>query len=278
MTTNTARAYAAAACFGGAAYCLLVSRRRRTLCIECTEEVTAEHARGLVWGSIAGAMTAAQIYIGDHLGLYAACRELSSVGRSWTVIELAEKTGCKVRWLREWCAQQAASGILVLEDGLGDDDKSLRYRLPPAFGEVLANPASPNYDVSMIQAVPSLVYRAKVNAPAWFKTGTGSTYDLQDVTDATDRQHAVHVRDVVLPRLLPAARGVLAALERGVRVAEVWRPAAPNPRPQQSSAWHSSAAHVRIGAPHRRSSAAGAATCSSPSARASRALTSTGTK
>ncbi len=48
-------------------------------------------------------------------------------------------------------------GVLVLQEGEGDDDASLRYRLPAAYGTVLADPSSDEYDIAMVQLVPSLL-------------------------------------------------------------------------------------------------------------------------
>jgi len=136
---------------------------------------------------------------------------------------LASKKGLSVRWVREWCAQQASMGVLQLLDGDGDDDASLRYHFPAAFADVLANPDSPQYDISLIQLVPALVSRARTSLAESFRTGLGLPYNDKDISEAIDRHHSVQIRDVVLPKVLPAAAGgrVLAALERGVRAADL---------------------------------------------------------
>ena len=75
----------------------------------------------------------------------------------------------------------------------------------------------------MIQLVPALLERARTTLPDAFRTGRGRPYDDPDITAAIDRQHARHIRDVVLPRVLPlvAGGGLLARLEAGARVAEL---------------------------------------------------------
>jgi hypothetical protein len=182
-------------------------------------EPTVAQAQALVAQSLSGAMQAAQIYVGDRLGLYALMRADAS---STTAVELAARTGLSQRWLREWLAQQAAMGVLQLEDGSGEDDSALYYRLPRAFATVLADADSPDYDVGMIQAVPAFVARAK-ELPAVFKHGRGVPYDDQDISQAIDRAHRVHTRHVFIPKLLPqvADGRVLAALEAGVRCADL---------------------------------------------------------
>jgi hypothetical protein len=81
--------------------------------------------------------------------------------------------GYNQRWLREWLAQQAGMKVIRLLPGTGDDDASLHYRLPAATAEVLADPESKEYDISMIQMVPALVNRAKTMLPEAFVTGMG---------------------------------------------------------------------------------------------------------
>jgi SAM-dependent methyltransferase len=123
-------------------------------------------------------------------------------------------------------AQQAAMGVLVLLPGDGDGDDDLRYRLPRAMATVLADEASPEYDVALVQMVPSLVNRAKTALPSAFATGLGLPYNDPDVAEAIDRGHRKHIHHCVLPRVLPAARllggaSVHEALAAGARVADL---------------------------------------------------------
>eukprot|EP00930_Biecheleria_cincta_P040640 TRINITY_DN2783_c0_g1_i3.p1 TRINITY_DN2783_c0_g1~~TRINITY_DN2783_c0_g1_i3.p1 ORF type:complete len:463 (-),score=74.56 TRINITY_DN2783_c0_g1_i3:114-1439(-) len=181
-------------------------------------------AHKLVWDSIGGAMKASQLYLGDRLGLYQALRDLcASKDSSTTALQLADRCGLQVRWVREWCAQQASMGVLQLLDGEGDDDASLRYRLPEAFVDVFADKDSPHYDISLIQMVPALVNRARTSLPESFQSGLGIPYNDSDISMAIDRHHAVQIRDVVIPKVIPAASGgdVLKKLTAGVRVAEL---------------------------------------------------------
>src|SRR4051794_12074031 len=73
------------------------------------------------------------IYIGDRLGLYTALGEAP-----WsTPAELAERTGTRERYVREWLEHQAVSGLLEVDDG---EDR--RYRLPEGAEEVFLDPDS----------------------------------------------------------------------------------------------------------------------------------------
>lgn len=182
-------------------------------------------AHDTVWAGIGGALKASHLYIGDRLQLYSTLREAcAKPGSSVTAIELAELTGYHQRWLREWLAQQAAMQVLTLLPGTGnDDDADLHYRLPWATGEVLANPDSPEYDISLISCVPSLVNRAKTMLPEAFSTGIGRPYDEPEVANGIDRHHRIEIRDLFMPKILPSANNgaAEAAMKKGCRVADL---------------------------------------------------------
>ncbi len=181
-------------------------------------------AHEIVWKCIGGAMQASMLYIGDKLDLYTTLRGCCQEdGSSVTAVQLAKVSGFNQRWLREWLAQQAAMGVLQLLPGQGDDDESLHYRLPKATAEVLADPSSKEYDIAMISCVPSLVNRAKTMLPEAFRTGIGRPYDETEVSEGIDRQHTVHIRDIFLPEVVPAAdKGhVLKMFQDGCSVADL---------------------------------------------------------
>ncbi|KAJ8604003.1 hypothetical protein CTAYLR_003341 [Chrysophaeum taylorii] len=196
--------------------------QKKTSTTTSTIEEETHAAYGLVCGAIEGALAASQLYIGDRLHLYATLWELCKPpGASCTVLDVAAKTRLNARWLREWLAQQAAMGVLVLEEGDGDGDADLRYRLTPAFANVLANEASPSYIASMLQCVPALVHRAKTMLPEAFASGRGRPYDDPDISIALDRAHAKHVRNVVLPHVVPATPALKLLEREGAKVADV---------------------------------------------------------
>lgn len=179
-----------------------------------------EKAHNVIWDAISGAMSAAQLYIGDRLGLYAALKELCDDGRTASAADLAAKTKLNQRWLREWMAQQAAAGVLVITSGTEDD--ALQYRFSTReMAEVLAQPESLEYDISMVQMVPTLVNRAKTMLPQAFKTGIGVAYDDDDVSEAIDRAHSKHVRDVLIPTILPLTPADHLLRTKGARCADL---------------------------------------------------------
>ena len=76
--------------------------------------------------------------IGDRLGLYASLARDGSA----TSGELATRAGIAERYAREWLEQQAASGILVVDDAAAAPDQR-RFTLPPGHAEALIDPESP---------------------------------------------------------------------------------------------------------------------------------------
>jgi len=163
-----------------------------------------------VFGKLEGAMTSAMIHLGDRLGLYQAL----AGGEALTPSELADRTGLHERWVREWLHAQGAAGILVHEGG--------RFSLGPEAEAVLANESHPAFGCGMFSSLPQTI--AVVDAlPDAFRTGVGLDYDAFGPEGArgVERGFAPWYRALLVPFALPRVEGVVAALERGVRVADV---------------------------------------------------------
>src|SRR5215471_14903063 len=84
-----------------------------------------------------GALDLCGVYIGDRLGLY---RVLADRGAS-TSGELADAAGINERYAREWLEQQAATGILAVDDADAAPGER-RFSLPPGHDEVLLDETS----------------------------------------------------------------------------------------------------------------------------------------
>jgi SAM-dependent methyltransferase len=80
------------------------------------------------------------IYLGERLGLYRALVE----GGPASSAELAERTDTHERYVREWLEQQAASGLLAVDDRRAEP-LARRYALPPEHVPVLADPDDIRY-------------------------------------------------------------------------------------------------------------------------------------
>jgi 2-polyprenyl-3-methyl-5-hydroxy-6-metoxy-1,4-benzoquinol methylase len=95
---------------------------------------------------IAGSSTAMLVIIGHRLGLYRAMAQTKS---PVSVKELADKTGTIERLVREWLANQVASGYIEY------DPNSRKYRLPPEHALALADENSPIYLQGIFKAIKS---------------------------------------------------------------------------------------------------------------------------
>lgn len=167
---------------------------------------------GQILGDLGGAYSAALVKIGDRLGLY---RELRDGGPA-TSQELADRTGCSERYLREWLAHHAASNYLAY------DRATKRFRLPPEQAMVFADEDSPVYMIGGFEnAFTTFENEPKVTQG--FRTGEGVAWG--------DQAHCMfcavakffrpgYIHNLV-QQWLPALDGVVEKLERGARVADI---------------------------------------------------------
>src|SRR5215470_1961225 len=111
------------------------------------------------------------VYLGDRLGLY---RALSDCGPS-TAVELARAAGVHPRYAREWLEQQAASGILGVEQQEAEPDQR-RFFLPPGHDEVLLDETSLNFGASLAQSAVACARPIDAIVAA-FRTGAGVAFE-----------------------------------------------------------------------------------------------------
>ena len=102
------------------------------------DPATAEAFVGRLFTAALGAADLVSVYLGDRLGLYKAFRP----GRGMNTAELHRRTGIHGRYAREWLEQQAATGILTVDD-VNAHPMKRRYSLPPAHAVALTDPDSP---------------------------------------------------------------------------------------------------------------------------------------
>src|SRR5512132_2305482 len=111
------------------------------------------------------------VYLGDRLGLY---RALADCGSS-TAGELAQAAGINPRYAREWLEQQAATGILGVENQEEEPDRR-RFFLPPGHEEVLIEETSLNFAASLAQSAIACARPIDAVLDA-FRSGEGLTFD-----------------------------------------------------------------------------------------------------
>jgi ubiquinone/menaquinone biosynthesis C-methylase UbiE len=163
------------------------------------------------FGFLTGFFAAANIHLGDQLGLYAAMREAGPV----TAAELAGKIGYKERWVREWLRGQAASGLITYR---GD----ARFEMTPEEAMVLADGTNPASMVGAFQCVP-LVAGLIDRMPQSFRTGLGYSFDSMGPAGAQWIEAFLGPwnRSMLVEVALPTLTDVVEKLEKGAKVADV---------------------------------------------------------
>ncbi|MFE9425534.1 class I SAM-dependent methyltransferase [Kitasatospora sp. NPDC006697] len=158
--------------------------------------------------AMAGLCTA----LGDRLGLYTA---MAGAG-PMTTAQLAERTGLRERYLREWLAAQVAGGY-VTHDAAADS-----YTLPDEHAAVLADPDAPTYAAGMFTMLQAL-YATEDALMDGFRTGRGVGWE--EHSDALFAGTAKFFRPgyagSLVPEWIPAMNGTEGKLEAGAQVADI---------------------------------------------------------
>jgi SAM-dependent methyltransferase len=151
-------------------------------------------------------------YLGDRLGLYQAMAGAGPL----TSGELAERSGCAERYVREWLASQAAAGYV------GYDPDSGAFTLSSEHAMVLAAEDSPAAMLGGFEVAAGLWAGADRVVEA-FRSGQGVGWHLQDqrVFSGTERFYAAGYRASLVSAWLPALHGVVDKLQGGARVLDV---------------------------------------------------------
>jgi 2-polyprenyl-3-methyl-5-hydroxy-6-metoxy-1,4-benzoquinol methylase len=155
------------------------------------------------------------VYLGDRLGLY---RTLADAG-PLTPGELAERAGINARYAREWLEQQAASGILEVDDAAKPEGER-RFTLPPAHAEALVDPESPYAMAATCRSLASIggVLPKLVEA---YRTGDGVAIEAPDAMEAQGDFNRPWLVGSFASEYLPQVPDVHAKLQAGARVADI---------------------------------------------------------
>jgi SAM-dependent methyltransferase len=164
------------------------------------------------FGDIAGALTSAMVVLGDRLGLY---RALAGTD-GFSPAELAERTGTAERYVREWCAAQAAAGYVTYDPATG------RYSLPDAHAAALADEDSAAFVLGGFQGMTAAM-RATSKVADAFRSGGGVGWHEHDpdLFVGVERFFRPGYLANLVSSWIPALDGVEAKLTKGARVADV---------------------------------------------------------
>ena len=163
-------------------------------------------------GDMGAAMGAALVVIGDKLGLYKAMAGAGPL----TSAELARRTGCAERYVREWLNAQAASGYVTYEA------TAKTYTLPPEQAFCLADETSPTFLPGGFQVIAAVV-KDEHKVAEVFRSGKGVGWHEHDpaLFEGTERFFRPNYAAHLVNEWIPALEGVAAKLAAGARVADV---------------------------------------------------------
>jgi SAM-dependent methyltransferase len=178
------------------------------------EQAAIEQLVGRLFSSGVGAIELCNAYLGIHLGLY---RELNDAPS--TPAELAERTGCNQRYLREWLQAQAISGFATVDSS---DPGIARYALADGVAAVLVHETSPAYlgGLADAAAAAATVLPQLLDA---YRSGTGVPYAAYG-PDAVSAQAALNRPAFVnsfAAEWLPQLPDVLARIQDTARPARI---------------------------------------------------------
>jgi len=158
-------------------------------------------------------MHAGLVVIGESLGLYKA---MAQAGKAVNSAELADLTGTKERYVREWLNAQAAGGYVSY------DAENQSYFLSEEQAFALADETSPAYlpgafllAVSAVRAVPQLTER--------FRTGAGLGWHEHDagLFRGTEMFFRPGYAANLISSWIPALDGVEEKLKADAKVADI---------------------------------------------------------
>lgn len=175
-------------------------------------ETALHNLVGKMVGDLGAVVSGALVVLGDRLGLYHA---LAEVGPADSV-KLAGHTGLNERYVREWLANQAASGYVNYEPKSGCFSMSAEQKA------VFADPDSPVAMTGGFYAAAS-AYHDEPKVTEAFRTGAGIPW--QDHHNClfcgTEKFFRPGYAANLVQNWIPALDGVRAKLEAGAQVADI---------------------------------------------------------
>jgi SAM-dependent methyltransferase len=167
---------------------------------------------GLMVADMGAALSAVLVRIGDRLGLYHAMAGAGPL----TSDDLADRTGCAERYVREWLNNQAAGGY-VDYDPVGGT-----YELSDEQAMLLADEDSPLFLQGGFDFLEA-AYAAEPKVLDAFRSGHGVGWHEHHpcLFPAVARFFRSGYRANLVTSWLPALDGVVAKLEAGAHVADI---------------------------------------------------------
>ena len=167
---------------------------------------------GQVVTDLSAAFSGVLVNVGRKLGLYQAMADLGAC----TSVALAEATGIRERYVREWLANQAAGGYVAY------DPEKQTYTLPPAQAMVLALEQSPIFMAPAFEVAASF-WLDEDQIVETFRSGEGLGWHAHNhrLFCGSESFFRTGYRTHLVSEWLPALDGVVDRLKRGARVADI---------------------------------------------------------
>jgi SAM-dependent methyltransferase len=167
---------------------------------------------GKLVGELSAGYGGVMVSLGDKLGLYKAMAGAGPVSSQ----ELAKRSGCTERYVREWLNAQAAGGYVVYHA------KSGTYELTPEHAYILADETSPVFIPPAWEVVASM-WADEDKAIDAFNTGKGVRWGDHDerLYCGVAAFYRNAYRGSLVQEWLPALDGVTDKLTRGAKVADI---------------------------------------------------------
>ena len=167
---------------------------------------------GLAVNDMGAAASTVLVHVGDKLGIYRALAD----GGPQTATQLAARTGLHERLLLEWLSNQAAGAYVTYDAAAGT------FALSPEQEFLLADPQSPVFLGGLAEVIVSMAIGSDRVADG-LRTGKGVHWHEHDdrLFTGTERFFRPGYAANLVSSWIPALDGVDAALQSGIRVADV---------------------------------------------------------
>jgi 2-polyprenyl-3-methyl-5-hydroxy-6-metoxy-1,4-benzoquinol methylase len=167
---------------------------------------------GRLVGDIGASMSGALVVLGDRIGIFKAMAD----GTPRSVEQLADETGIRERYLREWLSAQAAAGYITYHE---DTD---RFSLTAEQAMIFAEENSPAFFVGAFELVQSM-WMDEPKISEAFRTGKGVGWHEHSAClfRGTERFFRSGYNAHLVDEWIPSLHGVEAKLREGGSVADV---------------------------------------------------------
>jgi 2-polyprenyl-3-methyl-5-hydroxy-6-metoxy-1,4-benzoquinol methylase len=176
------------------------------------DEAKLEQFMGQAVTDVGAAMNAVLVMIGGQLGLWKAMNGAGPLSAA----EIAERTGVRERYVREWASAQAASGYLEYD---ADADT---FELPPEQAMAFADEDSPVYLLGGFHVISS-AFKDRDKIAERFRSGDGFGWHEHDpeLFLGTEQFFRPGYRAHLVAEWLPALEDVDEKLRQGAKAADI---------------------------------------------------------